>query len=252
MLGCRPIQIMAVEWIPPQGDHSGGKMSPKANDRDKTNKDVSLDFLPDDPEWKFIYNIEIWHKRSVPRGQKKVSIAFPESSGVRSDLKNETPSVVTKSSASAIIDPYSSPQPTPKLRIEIDGGESGNSSPSRTPRLTPRPSSAPSYRTPTPTAVSKDDTKIAHRAFNIVGKLRSGSGDAVAGSGGGGGLVQWRSSSCIPHTPDKTLSTATAGISLPPTDSGRNAIPNVPARKFQLPMFRSQTTPSLSPKSSEL
>ena len=259
MLGCRPIQIMAVEWVPPLGDHqSGGKMSPKA-DRDRNGKDTSLDISAEDVDWKFIYNIEIWHKRSVPRDQKKVSIAFPESSGVKSEVKNEVPHAIVKNGAGAIVDSFSTPQPAPKLRIEISEIESANSSPYRTPRLTPRPSSAPSCR---PTVAAKDDTKVAHRAFNMVTKLRSGSGDANAGAGsagggggassGGGGLVHWRSSSCIPHTPDKSLSSTPVASSLPASDSGRIPVPIVPARKFQLPMFRSQVSSTHSPKSSEL
>lgn len=233
-------------------------MSPKADrDRNGKDKDTSLDAAAEDTDWKFIYNIEIWHKRSVPRGQKKVSIAFPESSGVKSDVKNDLPNAIAKNGAGAIVDAFSTPQPAPKLRIEISETESGNSSPYRTPRLTPRPSSAPSCR---PTVAAKDDSKVAHRAFNIVTKLRSGSGDAGAGVGagtggassGGGGLIHWRSSSSIPHTSDKSLSSTPVASSLPPSDSGRIPVPIVPARKFQLPMFRSQVSSTHVPKSSEL
>ena len=84
VLGPRPLQLMAVEWTPPTNPPHDGTIlrkssAKKANKNQKhrgnnlnssSNNNTSLLPSKNDTiniEWKFLWNIEIWHKRSIPR-----------------------------------------------------------------------------------------------------------------------------------------------------------------------------------------
>ena len=210
-MGCRPVQIMAVEWIPSYGEPGTAKSSssPKGNEKEKVAKDPQFDFSSIDTEWKFIYNIEIWHKRCLPKGNKKVSIASPETSSTLFEKKNDTPLIQLRS-------------PTGTAGGGEGGGTSTESSPffpptrshsisgilkdsDRKPSVSPppkslRPTSASSYHSSGP----EDSSKSAHKGLGIMNKLRSGSGDGDNSFGLG---MLHRSSSiteCFPSSPSTT------------------------------------------------
>ena len=59
---------MAVEWTPEEGDKDNKKIDLSLKGSDS--KELEPDSQTEKKEWKFLYNIEIWHKRCVSRNQK--------------------------------------------------------------------------------------------------------------------------------------------------------------------------------------
>lgn len=212
MMGCRPVQIMAVEWIPSCGEPGTAKSSssPKGNEKEKAAKDSQIDFSSIDTEWKFIYNIEIWHKRCVPKGNKKVSIASPESSSTLFEKKNDAPLIQLRSPSGTAggggggggTSVESSPFFPPTRSHSISGilKDSDRKASVSPPPKSLRPTSASSYHSSGP----EDSSKTTHKGLGIMNKLRSGSGDGDSSFGLG---MLHRSSSiteCFPSSPSTT------------------------------------------------
>lgn len=180
MLGCRPIQIMAVEWIPPN-EQGTPKHSPKSNE--KSARDLNNEFLLNEMDWKFMFHVEIWHKRCLTKASKKVSIATPESTGSEHENKKNSAlgthvkhiNVPELSNAISLVRSFS-----------LNGREGEKKAAAAAMPPSPkalRPSSAPSFHSPG----RPDDTKSSHKSFGIMSKLRSSSGDA----NGGSSLLHW-------------------------------------------------------------
>ena len=83
MLIGRPIQIMAVEWIPlnqtinqkkQNYNQSKGDISIETSEKEKEKgldkKDLEPEFQREVEEFKFLYNIEVWHKGCVSKNAK--------------------------------------------------------------------------------------------------------------------------------------------------------------------------------------
>lgn len=229
MLGCRPIQIMAVEWIPP--NDGTPKHSPKGNE--KSAGDFNKEFLLHEMDWKFMFHIEIWHKRCLTKASKKVSIATPESTvSEHENKKNGTPGTHVKhsnvpelSNAISLVRSFS-----------LTGREGERKAAAAVLPPSPkalRPSSAPSFHSPG----RRDETKSSHKSFNIMSKLRSSSGDA----NGGSSLLHWGGSS---HESPLPLSTNSSPIGL--AAGPGIAYSNANTKKIspvKTVLFRSQNTP---------
>jgi hypothetical protein len=238
MLGFRPIQIMAVEWIPP-GDGTS-KHSPKSNE--KSARDLNSEFIVNGMDWKFMFHIEIWHKRCLTKASKKVSIATPESTGKEYENKKNS-ALVTPVKHSNV--PELSNAISLVRSFSLNGREGEKKAAAAVMPPSPkalRPSSAPSFHSPG----RRDDTKLSHKSFNIMCKLRSSSGDAS----GGGSLLHWGGGSHESPHPPQGNGSPVVGASGPGIaySNGKKVTPT----KTVLFRSGSQNTPPQFPKPAEL
>lgn len=71
MLASRPIQIMAVEWGGPVKGEKSCKTDEKKGDSEGSKGLGGNNGTDGDDDWKFLYNVEIWHKRCIKKSLRK-------------------------------------------------------------------------------------------------------------------------------------------------------------------------------------
>ena len=116
MLIGRPIQIMAVEWIPQnqilnpknqnQSQYRGEVFLGKTPEKGMENKNSEFESQKEKEEFKFLYNIEIWHKgcvskniktiNNVPGKMKNISKKLEKSTSKSSKLSEVSPNISVK------------------------------------------------------------------------------------------------------------------------------------------------------------